>query len=100
MLPREGLVLCCGLVLASLIFLNAEFYRFLYRKRGGAFILAAIPFHVLYHFHNGLAFAIGSTRYAWRTLVHERICSADAERLTAGNSSALQPEAPVCSKAE
>jgi hypothetical protein len=49
---------------AAIIALNNQFYLFLAAKRGRPFALAAIPFHLLYHFYNGFSFAAGSVRYA------------------------------------
>ena len=46
-------------VVATLLLLNAPLYRFFARKRGLLFMLAAIPWHWLYFFYGGLAFAIG-----------------------------------------
>ena len=54
-------------MLLLLLFLNREFYVFLAAKRGWRFALAAFPFHLLYHFYNGLSFVIGLCRWAWAT---------------------------------
>jgi glycosyltransferase involved in cell wall biosynthesis len=51
------------LVLVLLVVLNNQFYFFLAAKRGRGFALAAIPFHLLYHFYNGISFAAGLVRY-------------------------------------
>jgi GT2 family glycosyltransferase len=53
-------------VLLLVVALNLEFYSFLANRRGYPFALAAIPFHLLYHFYNGLSFGIGLIR--WGTL--------------------------------
>ena len=45
--------------------MNSNFYVFLAGKRGLAFMLAAIPFHLLYHFYNGISFIVGSARHYW-----------------------------------
>ena len=45
--------------------MNSNFYVFLAGKRGLAFMLAAIPFHLLYHFYNGVSFIVGSARHYW-----------------------------------
>jgi len=52
-------------VLAILGLLNSQFYIFLAGKRGMLFMLAAVPFHLLYHFYNGISFLIGTARYYW-----------------------------------
>jgi glycosyltransferase involved in cell wall biosynthesis len=53
-----------GLILLLLaIALNLEFYRFLAVRRGYLFAIAAIPFHLLYHFYNGISFGVGLFRW-------------------------------------
>jgi glycosyltransferase involved in cell wall biosynthesis len=66
-LPAHHLVLACFAVLILIGLLNSQFYVFLAAYRGLSFTLAAIPFHLLYHFYNGLSFLIGTVRYAWYT---------------------------------
>jgi hypothetical protein len=56
------------LLLVVVILLNNQFYIFLSAKRGKFFMLAAVPFHVLYHFYNGVSFLIGLGRHFWRNL--------------------------------
>ena len=56
------LFISCSLSLALLI-INAPVYQFFYNKRSGLFALAVIPWHWLYYFYSGLAFAIGLIRY-------------------------------------
>jgi hypothetical protein len=62
-LPGSHLTFVWVLVCALLGILNSQFYLFLARNRGISFALAAIPFHLLYHFYNGISFIIGSLRY-------------------------------------
>jgi glycosyltransferase involved in cell wall biosynthesis len=50
---------------AFLVALNADFYRFLARRRGWFFAAAAMPLHWLYHFYNGVSFAVALFRH-WR----------------------------------
>ncbi len=67
-LPSQHLLsLTCFALLAILGFLNSQFYLFLAGKRGFAFMLAAIPFHLLYHFYNGVSFISGYCRHLWST---------------------------------
>ena len=62
-LPANPLIfICCG-ILALLGLMNSQFYLFLAGTRGVPFMLAAIPFHLLYHFYNGLSFIAGTVRY-------------------------------------
>jgi hypothetical protein len=68
-LPAHHLVLACFVVLMLLGLLNSQFYIFLAAYRGLSFTLAAIPFHLLYHFYNGVSFLIGAVRHMWRTAV-------------------------------
>lgn len=66
-LPNSPLIFGFMAMLLLLLFLNREFYVFLAAKRGWRFALAAFPFHLLYHFYNGLSFVIGLCRWAWTT---------------------------------
>ncbi|MGH9673607.1 MAG: glycosyltransferase [Bryobacteraceae bacterium] len=67
-LPNHFLVYSFFLLLVVIVLLNNQFYLFLSAKRGRFFTLAAIPFHLLYHFYNGLSFAIGMALHFWRSL--------------------------------
>lgn len=64
-LPSHHLILACFAIIALLALLNSQFYIFLAGKRGIAFMLCAIPFHLLYHFYNGLSFMAGTARHYW-----------------------------------
>ena len=64
-LPTHHLILACFAVLALLGVMNSQFYIFLAGKRGVAFMAAAIPFHLLYHFYNGISFMVGLLRHYW-----------------------------------
>jgi GT2 family glycosyltransferase len=48
-----------------LVLLNRRFYLFFARKRGAAFAVAVLPFHMLYYLYSVLAFALGTGRYYW-----------------------------------
>lgn len=61
--PPHPLIYVCVGILAAIGVLNMQFYVFLAGKRGLAFMLAAIPFHLLYHFYNGISFMIGAMRH-------------------------------------
>jgi len=67
-LPGHFLTLAFALVFITLLILNNEFYIFLAAKRGKPFAVAAIPFHLLYHFYNGISFSVGLIRHTWRSL--------------------------------
>ncbi len=43
--------------------LNAPVYQFFHNKRGFVFAIKTVPWHWLYYFYSGLAFAIGLVRY-------------------------------------
>jgi glycosyltransferase involved in cell wall biosynthesis len=64
-LPAHHLILACFAIIVLLALMNSQFYIFLAGKRGVAFMLAAIPFHLLYHFYSGLSFIAGASRYYW-----------------------------------
>jgi glycosyltransferase involved in cell wall biosynthesis len=70
-LPAGALVYICVGILALLGIMNSQFYLFLAANRGVPFMMAAIPFHLLYHFYNGLSFMIGATHYSWTQLTRE-----------------------------
>ncbi len=67
-LPSNLVIGAFFLILLLLVVLNNQFYLFLAAKRGRAFALAAIPFHLLYHFYNGISFGAGLLRFSWGTL--------------------------------
>jgi cellulose synthase/poly-beta-1,6-N-acetylglucosamine synthase-like glycosyltransferase len=63
-LPMHHLMLACFIILLLLGLLNSQFYLFLAGKRGVSFMLAAIPFHLLYHFYSGVSFLIGFANHS------------------------------------
>ncbi|MGP0071934.1 MAG: glycosyltransferase family 2 protein [Bryobacteraceae bacterium] len=58
-------VVLCALIIGTL---NNGFYIFLAEKRGRLFALAAFPFHLLYHFYNGVSFVMGSVLWSVRSV--------------------------------
>jgi len=56
-----------GVLSLLLLMLNAPLYHFFWRERGLRFALRAIPWHWLYYYYSGLAFAIGTTWSLLRT---------------------------------
>ncbi len=58
-----GVVVLLG---GLLLILNAPVYQFFVRQRGWWFALRVIPWHWLYYFYCGLAYAIGTGRHYWR----------------------------------
>ena len=52
-----------GVMALMLLFLNVRLYRFFFRKRGLKFALQSIPWHWLYFFYSGVAFAVGVIRH-------------------------------------
>ena len=65
-LPSHRVVLFSFTMLAALGLANSSFYLFLAGKRGILFMLGAIPFHLLYHFYNGVSFLAGLFLYLKR----------------------------------
>jgi hypothetical protein len=62
-LPKHPIVFSIFLVLIALMILNSHFYMFLAGRLGFLHALAAVPFHMLYHFYNGLSFLVGTFRH-------------------------------------
>lgn len=52
-----------GVMALILLFLNASLYRFFLRKRGIRFTFQSLPYHWLYFFYSGVAFAVGTARH-------------------------------------
>ncbi len=67
-LPTNRWIFGLFVVLIVLVLLNNQFYLFLAAKRGRLFALAAIPFHLLYHFYNGVSFTVGLCRWALQSM--------------------------------
>ncbi|MCC6862444.1 MAG: glycosyltransferase [Bryobacterales bacterium] len=67
-LPNSVSVMVFYLIFIAIVIINNQFYFFLGSKWGGLCALAAIPFHLLYHFYNGLSFMAGVVRHTWRNL--------------------------------
>ena len=67
-LPEHVVMGAFFLALIALVVLNNQFYLFLAAKRGRGFAVAAIPFHLLFHFYNGISFGAGLLRFGWRNL--------------------------------
>jgi len=66
-IPYHKFVYSVIVVLFLVILLNTQFYLFLAARKGRVFALAAIPFHLLYHFYNGISFIAGMVRHFLRT---------------------------------
>jgi glycosyltransferase involved in cell wall biosynthesis len=77
-LPNHPLVFGFFLLLSVVIMLNSQFYVFLAGRTGRLLALAAIPFHLLFHFYNGISFLVGGARHLSR-----RIFTPQAKRVPA-----------------
>jgi hypothetical protein len=75
LLPQD-FVTAPAALLAGLLILNGDFYLFLARDRGLSFALGAIPFHLLYHFYNGISFSAGTLQH----LLHRPVPKEDKVR--------------------
>jgi glycosyltransferase involved in cell wall biosynthesis len=51
------------LILAAILLINRDFYKFFVKKRGVLFAVKVIPMHILYYIYGGLSVALGSFRY-------------------------------------
>jgi glycosyltransferase involved in cell wall biosynthesis len=65
-LPHHPLVFCFYLLLSFVVILNSQFYVFLAGRTGRLLALAAVPFHLLFHFYNGISFLIGGAKHLFR----------------------------------
>lgn len=73
-----------AVLLALLVLVNRDFYRFFARERGTWFAVRVVPMHVLYFLYGGLGFACGAVRH-W--------LSAPVEARPANSGNALDPNA-------
>jgi glycosyltransferase involved in cell wall biosynthesis len=71
-LPRRPVVFGVYAVLLVVVIINREFYLFFGKRRGLITALGIIPFHMLYHFYNGISFAVGSIRYSYKALFRKQ----------------------------
>lgn len=62
-----GAFVVAGIIVVLLLLLNAPVYRFFWRKRGLWFAVRTVPWHWLYYFYSGLAFAIGVVAAVFRS---------------------------------
>ncbi len=66
-------LLAAGLQGGLLLALNVRVYRFFHRQRGMWFAIQTVPWHWLYYFYSGLAFAVGTAAYQLRRLSSVRV---------------------------
>ena len=62
-MPYHPMVVLPFVILILVLFINSQFYVFLGGRKNFLFALTAIPFHLLYHFYNGISFVAGSILY-------------------------------------
>jgi glycosyltransferase involved in cell wall biosynthesis len=58
-MPYHPMIVLPFVILTAVLFINSQFYVFLHGRKNFLFALAAIPFHLLYHFYNGISFCAG-----------------------------------------
>ncbi len=58
-MPNHPVIILPFVLLMVVLFINVQFYGFLRARKNFLFALAAIPFHLVYHFYNGLSFCAG-----------------------------------------
>lgn len=59
-LPPDPEILAAGILALALLGLNQDYYAFLARERGIAFVMAAVPFQLVYHLTNGISLLAGA----------------------------------------
>ena len=62
-MPYHPVIVLPFVILIVVLFINSQFYVFLSGRRNFLFALTAIPFHLLYHFYNGISFCAGMALY-------------------------------------
>jgi len=62
-----GALVIAGVIVLLLLALNLPVYRFFWRKRGLWFAVRTVPWHWLYYFYSGLAFALGVVASVFRS---------------------------------
>lgn len=75
-LPKDPLAFVFYFVLSILLLVNLNFYMFLAGHTGRLYALGAVPFHLLFHFYNGVSFSVGLMRHLLRgntTVKHKHI---------------------------
>ena len=60
---NRGFLIIAATLATLLLGLNWALYKFFYAKRGAWFAVKTIPWHWLYYFYGGLAFAFGLVRH-------------------------------------
>ena len=93
------------IVLAAVLALNGAFYRFLARRRGLGFAVAAIPLQLLYHLYSGASFGYEVAAHAIRAigapLEHpfSATTTAPMPRISRSTSRSVKRERPLPSRA-
>jgi len=67
---KGHLIFAMFVMFLSLGVMNCRFYMFLAGKRGVAFMLAAMPLNLLYHFYSGVSFLVGIAHFHWSRIGH------------------------------
>ncbi len=62
-MPQHPVIVLPFVLLILVLFLNSQFYVFLRGRKNFLFALTAVPFHLLYHFYNGISFCAGTLLY-------------------------------------
>jgi glycosyltransferase involved in cell wall biosynthesis len=62
-MPYHPMIILPFVILMLVLFINSQFYIFLQGRKNFLFALTAIPFHLLYHFYNGISFCAGMLLY-------------------------------------
>ncbi len=62
-MPYHPMIVAPFIILILVLFINSQFYVYLGGRKNFLFALTAIPFHLLYHFYNGISFCAGTLLY-------------------------------------
>jgi len=78
-MPYHPMVVLPFVILMLVLFINSQFYIFLQGRKNFVFALAVIPFHLLYHFYNGISFCAGTVLY-WTRRKPANLAAKPADR--------------------
>lgn len=84
-LPNNPFVFAFFVIFSIVVALNSQFYVFLAGRTGRLLALAAIPFHLLFHFYNGISFVAGFARHTLQR-VFKREPQPERKRIAASSN--------------
>jgi glycosyltransferase involved in cell wall biosynthesis len=65
-ITSKWFVLGIPILLFLFFYINSDFYKFFFKKKGPVFTLSVIPLHILYYFYSSLGYLIGSYKFFFK----------------------------------